>query len=199
MMATSETLLKGKRRSPRTLRRGECSEQGCDEKAVARCLCQHHYDARRRKGVLPPKESIEERFWRQVEKTDTCWNWVGHLCKLGYGQICIGEKRPMAHRFAYELLVGLIPEGLTLDHLCRNRRCVNPLHLEPVTLRENVMRGTSTPAKNAKKTHCIRGHLLAGENLLSVKYGRACKECNRLRWHERRKKVLEGAMIRGMK
>jgi hypothetical protein len=77
------------------------------------------------------------------------------------------------------LLVGPIPEGKQLDHLCRNRACINPEHLEPVTAKENILRGESFSAKNARKTHCIHGHELSGDNLRILKHGRVCLECRR--------------------
>lgn len=88
----------------------------------------------------------------------------------------------MAHRFAYELIRGKIPEGLDIDHLCRNRQCVNPEHMEPVTPRENTIRGDTIPAHNLKKTHCPKGHPLSGDNLVKspsiIKLGyRWCKTC----------------------
>lgn len=91
----------------------------------------------------------------------------------------VNGRRQPAHRVAYELFVGPIPEGLTLDHLCRVRHCVNPLHLEPVTRGENTRRNDSAPSQNARKTHCIRGHALIPENLYPRKYGRQCKLCVR--------------------
>lgn len=81
------------------------------------------------------------RFWSKVEVTDGCWFWTGWLNKKGYGQFDIPGWKPRAHRLAYELMVGRILDGLQLDHLCRNRRCVRPDHLEPVTNRENSRRG----------------------------------------------------------
>ena len=119
-----------------------------------------------------------DRFWSKVNKTETCWDWTA-CTSNGYGVFRINEATVLAHRLSYELSVGPIPEGLTLDHLCRNRKCVNPAHLEPVTRGENVLRGVSLPAQNAKKTHCPRGHLLSGENM-RVKGGfRRCLSCHR--------------------
>ena len=86
------------------------------------------------------------------------------------------------HRAIYEKFVGPIPDGLTIDHLCRNRLCVNPAHLEPVTLAANVLRGESLPAKNARKTHCPKGHPYDETNTHITKQGwRICKACNRER------------------
>lgn len=121
------------------------------------------------------------RFWSRVEKTHECWNWVGGKTPEGYGQMSVPSlRRPfMAHRIAYELLIGPIPMGLHLDHLCRNPGCVNPAHLEPVTCKENVLHGVGLTAKNARKTHCAKGHSLA-EGLFYTrkdKTQRYCKIC----------------------
>lgn len=86
-------------------------------------------------------EPLPDRFWRKVQKTPGCWRWTGAIQSAGYGSIGLGEGRVgSAHRVAYELLVGPIPPGLTIDHLCRNTWCVNPAHLEAVTHQENVRR-----------------------------------------------------------
>lgn len=117
-----------------------------------------------------------------------CWEWTGCITKGergGYGRISIGNRKlALAHRVAYELYVGPIPEGLTLDHLCRVRHCVNPTHLEPVTQRENCLRGESRAARHARQTHCVHGHPLSGDNLYTYPNGRrkrACLTCIR-RW-----------------
>src|SRR5690606_13797613 len=80
---------------------------------------------------------LTDRFWKKVTKTEAdCWEWTGALNSRGYGCVGIDSKRYLTHRVAYEALVGPIPEGLTIDHLCRNKVCCNPAHLEPVTARE---------------------------------------------------------------
>lgn len=124
--------------------------------------------------------SAEERLWRQVQKTDGCWNWTGCVTG-GYGRIRVGDERVQAHRYSYELSGGTIPDGFHLDHLCRNQLCVRPDHLEPVTPRENILRGLSPMAMQAKQTHCKRGHELFGENLRLRPNGkRECKACARI-------------------
>lgn len=128
--------------------------------------------------------AVIAHFWSKVERRSgsECWLWSGGLLR-GYGRFYIRRKYVGAHRFAYELLVGPIPDGLTLDHLCRVRACVNPAHLEPVTTRENWRRGESFSAMNARKTHCLRGHAYDEENTLQRKSrgGRLCAECKRER------------------
>ncbi len=124
---------------------------------------------------------VAERFWAKVELTEDCWVWTGHL-RRGYGTLMQDGRDGSAHRFAYESFVGPIPEGLEIDHLCRNRACVNPAHMEPVSRRENILRGEGTAAKNARKTHCKRGHALSGENVYLYRGTmRHCRECNRER------------------
>lgn len=109
---------------------------------------------------------------------DGCWEWAGAHTSEGYASGSIGGKWVSPHRASYEALVGPIPEGLELDHLCRNRGCVRPNHLEPVTHAENIRRG-QRGRLSWHKTHCKRGHELAGENLYIRPNGnRTCKTCN---------------------
>ena len=131
----------------------------------------------------PPKE----RFWRFVEYQDSgCWKWTGYIDRGGYGKFSIATSTSVsAHRFAYETLRGAIPTEKQIDHLCRNRWCVNPFHLELVTQRENVLRGIGHTAQNARKTHCLRGHLLAGDNLVIHAGRRECRTCINRRNRER--------------
>ncbi len=98
------------------------------------------------------------RFWAKVNKTDGCWLWTAFIHPSGYGMFWDGNAMVSTHRFAYGLLIGPISKGLTLDHLCRVRACVNPAHLEPVTLKENILRGNSFAAENARKIACPEGH-----------------------------------------
>lgn len=118
----------------------------------------------------------EERFWAKVEKTDTCWLWTACCNDRGYGLFSVAGRLVQAHRFAYELLVGPIPEGLELDHVrdrgCRHRRCCNPAHLEAVTHAENVRRSDATLTSiAAAKTHCRHGHPFDAANTYVDRYG----------------------------
>jgi hypothetical protein len=149
-------------------------------------------------STLPPSSPSDgpewstwatSRFWPKVNKTDTCWEWTGTTQKRGYGSILHRGKMQLAHRLSWEMVNGPIPEGLVIDHLCRNPRCVRPDHLEPVTNRENLLRGTGFPAENASKTECVNGHPLSGENLEQYGTHRRCRICNReamKRWRARR-------------
>lgn len=139
---------------------------------------------------------------RMSDVKGPCWPWIMAKDHLGYGVWRKGgwSESRMAHRRMYELIVGRIPEGLTLDHLCRNRSCVNPDHLEPVELRENILRGDNPCAQNARKTHCPRGHPLAGRNLVIDQGRRRCREClNKAKREHMRRKRQRLASLREVK
>jgi len=109
-----------------------------------------------------------------------CWLWTAAKFPNGYGAFWTGSKMTCAHRAGYELLVGPVAAEHDLDHLCRVRACVNPEHLEPVTRRENLMRGAGLSALNAAKTHCVHGHEFTEENTgTTVRGGRRCRACDR--------------------
>ena len=124
-----------------------------------------------------------------------CWPWIGGIDKQGYGRLS-APRTPrsklwtplLAHRYSYEYFIGPIPFGLVLDHKCRNRCCVNPKHLDPVTNGVNTLRGNGPAAMNARKTHCKRGHSLSGSNVRIAtfkngKKSRICRKC--MAWHMR--------------
>ena len=141
-----------------------------------------------------PARALDWRslFWQKVQRSESrseCWMWTGATLR-GYGQFAIQRRPRRAHRLAYEMERGPIPDGLDLDHICRVRRCVNPWHLRPLSRRENTLaEGSLSPARsNFLKTRCMRGHPFSGGNVvvstsptnphLSI---RTCRSCTNLR------------------
>jgi len=119
-----------------------------------------------------------DRTLAKVVYDHGCWTFTGHT-KNGYGRICIGGSRiASTHRVVYEALVGRIPVGMEIDHLCRNRACCNPLHLEPVSHRENALRGARSQTDHSI-THCPRGHEYTPENVRLKNGWRVCRQCGR--------------------
>lgn len=120
------------------------------------------------------------RFWKKVIKRNNCWEWTAYT-RNGYGRFKINGNLVTAHHFSYELIHGVIPKEYEVDHLCRNKICVNPDHLEAVIKKENILRGFAPTAINSKKTRCIHGHPLSGDNLgmRDDNGGRFCKTCRK--------------------
>jgi hypothetical protein len=119
-------------------------------------------------------------FWKDVEKTGTCWIWIGLKTPRGYGYIGTRDhKHILVHRFSYELHTGPIPEDLQIDHLCRNTLCVNPDHLEAVTATENILRSDSISTRNRLRTHCKNGHPFdeANTRWTPNRRERVCRTC----------------------
>lgn len=147
--------------------------------------------------------SLPARFTDKVFVFGDCWLWVGAKQGKGYASFGWGGRRPngnsrtvLAHRFAYEVLVGPIPAGLTLDHLCRNHACVNPDHLEPVTNKVNVLRGEGLTARYASATRCVNGHPFDAANTGShngKRYCRACKAERARQYYHRSKGAAAAA------
>jgi len=144
---------------------------------------------------------LQDRFCSKFTVAENdCWVWGAATDQLGYGQFWLkvggAGRMHRAHRVAYELAVGPIPTGLVIDHLCRNRACVNPDHLEPVTQRENVRRGDGPRVAGERwtsKTHCVRGHEFTPENIRRRRNGgRSCRSCDAY-FNQRRRiaRVLE--------
>ena len=169
-----------------------CSEPGCDKKHYARGFCNMHWQRWRKRALNADIQlsgfTYMERFWAKVNKEGPipenrpdlgpCWDWLGATI-IGYGVFGRGPQK-LVHRLSYEIFVGPIPYGLQIDHLCRNRSCLNPDHLEAVTGTENQYRSMSPTGLNARKTHCKRGHPFDERNTRIGKDGsRNCRTCAR--------------------
>lgn len=140
---------------------------------------------------MSTRKPVWQRFWPKVDFSADCWLWTASINKYGYGWFRTSpEVMEHAHRVAYRLLVGEPPAGLHLDHLCRTRACVNPDHLEPVTVRTNLLRGYGHAGRNAAKTHCSEGHEFNEVSSYVDRRGfRVCRPCRSAataRWRQRR-------------
>lgn len=149
-----------------------------------------------------PRPTPVERLFEYMmpEPNSGCWLWMGKTSN-GYGIIGLANRKRMAaHKFSWELVHGKVPDNLVLDHLCRVRCCVNPDHLEPVTNKENILRGVSVSAVYAKRSHCKSGHEYTAENTAwskgrdSETRGRQCRACwrekARRRYHQKADALL---------
>lgn len=151
------------------------------ERRETRMATSHGIDVSAYQGT-----QVGERFWAKVQPTGFCWDWTASIKPNGYGQFSVTtqpkQRVAYAHRFAYELLVGPIPEGMELDHLCRNRMCVNPDHLEPVDRRTNLLRSPITFSGLAvRQDTCGRGHPWVPENVRLESGRRICRTCRNAR------------------
>lgn len=137
-------------------------------------------------------QELLQRFWDKVEFTTDCWEWKARTDRDGYGRFRHFEKQVFAHRFSLSLYEKLNSD-LVVDHICNNKKCVNPAHLRQVTSKVNILRGTAPTAKNAIKTTCIHGHRLDDENTYVCTDGkRMCKKCNNnasLKYGETEKRI----------
>lgn len=139
---------------------------------------------------MPVPNTMRSLLALVVLEENGCCRWTGYVDREGYGRVVFQGKDYLAHRFFYQHFVEPVPSGLVLDHLCRNRACVNCSHLEAVTDRVNILRGNTRAAMQLTRTHCPRGHPYSGENLRISQGKRQCRECGRIGdyrryWRER--------------
>ena len=131
------------------------------------------------------RKTPQERFWSRVDRSGSCWVWLGGKQSNGYGKFDANGKQWLAHRFAWVESHGSIPVGLTIDHLCRNRMCVRLGHMELVSNKVNVLRGDGLSAQNAKKTNCCHGHAFTPEDTGWWRGERRCLRCCYIRGRSR--------------
>lgn len=137
------------------------------------------------------------KFHARYTKSDGCWTWRGCLHSSGYGSFYMGRQKVSAHRLAFVIHNGEIPDGLVIDHLCRNRSCVNPEHLEAVTQSRNVRRGLLCADTIRLGSNCSKGHLIDEESIMRTKRGPRCRICNRnyMREYMRNRRVAAQSNI----
>lgn len=181
----------------------DCSVDGCEKPVSARGWCSMHYSRFRRHG--DPLIQSKWRKWTFQDRTkgkwivtdSDCWEWQGAKQVRGYGVLTVLGEQVRAHRYVYENTIGAVPDGMELDHLCRNPPCVNPGHLEPVTHAENIRRHFADHVSDfpsLESSHCPHGHAMTEENTyLKPNGGASCRECGRVAWRKwnakRNKKV----------
>lgn len=178
-----------------------CSVDGCDKPHASHGFCNLHAKRWVAHGdplkVMQIRLDDTARFWSKVDKDGPlptwapflgpCWLWTTAVDKDGYGKHFVKGKTVTSHRYSYESATGSPLGSAVIDHLCRVRRCIRPDHLEPVTHRENLMRGLTLAAANVAKTHCPQGHEYTPENTyLVLTGGRACRTCMRDKSRRRR-------------
>lgn len=172
-----------------------CRVDDCTRGVKARGYCPMHYKRVSKTGrtdLRRRSRTWEEAFARFTDKSQGCWQWTGTLTKNNYGLIRANGKSQLAHRWSYEHHVGPIPSGLVIDHLCRNRACVNPDHMEPVTNEENLRRGAGYALRNGMRTACIHGHEYTPRNTyISPSGDKRCRTCSQIREANRGTKLKE--------
>ena len=162
-----------------------CSIEGCTTNSRARGMCFTHYQRQRRASLTPvvvdPMVKIEARFWSKVDMSGDCWEWLGSHGKHGHGTFSMVidgvAKTPGAHRVAYELVKGPIPEGMHIDHICHNPPCVNPDHLRPVTHKQNHENRKGASANSATGVRGVHKSPATGRYRAIVVHNRKAHSC----------------------
>lgn len=161
-----------------------CSISGCGKKHYGRGYCGPHWKKFYRHGdprikIRHPKSESVEKFCRSIAISENgeCLEWTGPVSGDSYAVSYLGGRQGAVHRWVMRLIYGNIPAGKEVDHICRNRRCVNPVHLRFLTKRENILIGSGPPALNKKKTHCPKGHEYSAENTKIYRGYRYCRAC----------------------
>lgn len=159
-----------------------CSIETCERESVTRGWCNAHYIRNQRHGsplATARKPTVEERFWAKVIKTETCWEWQGYVMPNGYGQFYGKEKLLLAHRYSYEAANGAVSQGVEVDHICFNRKCVRPEHLRTATHKQNAehLRGAASNNKSSGirgvywREDCKKWEVKVGHNLMQHNVG----------------------------
>jgi hypothetical protein len=164
-----------------------CTIEGCDYRRYSQGWCATHWQRWKRNGDplrLQHRATPRERFEARIDRDEStgCWVWKGTLNRTGYGLLSVDAKYVLVHRWGYEQFVKPIPDGMTLDHLCRNRACVNPAHLDVVTNRTNVLRGMSPSAVIHRQGVCKHGHEMTSDNVYVPPKNprhRQCRTCRK--------------------
>lgn len=169
---------------------GDCDLTGKERRYNSLPVLASQHRSRHQKIATHVLAHPAQHFWAKVHLAPSgCWEWQGWINAGGYGQIRTCGKNWAVHRFVFTLLGFVIPSVLSIDHLCRNRRCVNPDPLVPVPIRTNVLRGIGPSAQNAKKERCKRGHALTDNNVYRYSDGRrSCRQCARMHYRNYRRR-----------
>lgn len=175
-------------------RSDSCVVDGCAGPWRVRRMCNKHYRRSRKGQDLLAKSQRDktpaERFFEKVDASSDCWIWTGALLRNGYGYFGSDGRTHLTHRWSWEHLVGPIPDGLVIDHLCRVHACVNPDHLDPVTQAVNRIRGVTARTHNSSKTHCPANHPYDEANTYVSRSGkRSCRECTRVNDRRRKREI----------
>lgn len=152
-----------------------CSVEDCQKPRDSKGLCKNHYMRGLRRGEIEtrPDPGYSDRFWAKVEKTESCWNWTAAKTHNGYGVAYLpNHKQQVAHKIAYRMLVGEVPDGIELDHTCHNRSCVNPDHLRQATHKQNQENRTGAQSNSKSGVRGVHYNRRTSSWVATVKHER---------------------------